>query len=142
MIKSINPSKLLSRQILLLVLLLVIGPVQAQTMFACNMMGVQMMENECCCDEVDFSDDTAVVSDQICCEAQIALTIDHSEGETSVGSKSVDVRSDVDPPQSFIVAHSSSLSLNVFSAIAPAITPVYNIHAGSKTYLATQRLRL
>ena len=47
MSKSINPSKLLSRQILLLVLLLVIGPVQAQTLFACNMMGVEMMEDEC-----------------------------------------------------------------------------------------------
>lgn len=111
-------------------------------MFACNMMGAQMVENECCCDEVDFSDDTAIVSDEVCCEAQIALTIDHSETETSVGSKSVDVRSDVDPPQSLLVTHSSALTLNVFSALAPAITPVYNVHTGSKTYLATQRLRL
>lgn len=134
---------------LLTLLVLVIGPLQAQNVFACSMMD-GVFRGDCCCvgsesdrDCMGANCDTAVESTpDPCCERSVQVSIDHEARQDAPVVKPVEIRSDVDPPP----AHFAS-----FGAIVPPpsraannaswFIPVFR-HSGSDTYLLTQRLRI
>jgi hypothetical protein len=132
--------KLMIRRILL-VLILVVGPVHAQILFACAMMDT-VVHDTCCCDEHEYSvnsdiENSLKVEYEPCCEVSVGLRID-----TESVHKLIEVRSDVDPPPTMLVATDIRLSpVNVVTA-AFSHAPVDTHHLGSKTYLLTQRLRI
>ncbi|HET6630578.1 MAG TPA: hypothetical protein VFG91_12455 [Woeseiaceae bacterium] len=132
----------------LLLLIVAVGPLQAQTVFACAMMGKGMMEGCCCehhassrecetpdCGAVPESDETP------CCEHRVEITVDPDADDGTV-SKPVEPRSDIDPPSFVATSFEARLT-------SPAIpdTPGFHYpaaagHGGSATWLVTQRLRI
>jgi hypothetical protein len=130
-----------SIRLILLVLMLVVGPVQAQTLFACEMMD-QVLHDSCCCDENSGVDDVTVAKSDPCCEKRVELTIDHSGDQSPSVVKPVEVRSDVDPPQLIFAATHSTLTIQTTGrVIYPASADIFS-ESGSRTYLITQRLRI
>lgn len=134
---------------LLLVLMLVLGPLHAQTVFACAMMDT-VMHGECCCaghksdeDCIDSGCDGAVNSNNDpCCERSVEVSVDEDARQDTPILKSVEVRSDADPPQAIVTS---------FDDIAPPQRRAAEFlfqslpdvrHSGSDTYLITQRLRI
>ena len=84
---------------LILVLVLVLGPLSAQAVYMCPMMGSVVLE-KCCCDDhesVRFILDSEHAS---CCEKSVELHLDGESDQIRTIAKKVDVRSDVDPPVS------------------------------------------
>jgi len=127
------------RSIALLALLLVLGPLQAQVLFACEMMGATL--EACCCDELDGVADhsTDHAQTEPCCEQIVEVRTDPDAAEFV---QPVEVRSDVDPPTA-IVAPSLSVS--------PSVVVHHRVvrgdddghlASGRQTYLTTQRLRI
>lgn len=133
----------------LLLLLLAIGPLQAQTIFACVMMDT-VMHDPCCCDEHSAAEDHGesdrdVVLDssaEPCCKRSVQVTIDQDARQDTPIRKSAEVRSDVDPPQALVS------SIDALFPPHPLLTPsLFNRlpaagHSGSDTWLITQRLRI
>ncbi len=133
----------------LLLLVLIIGPLQAQTVFACAMMDT-VMHNACCCDDhkvdedcVDSGCDAMLESSEgPCCERSVEVSVDEDTRQSTPIVKSVEVRSDVDPPPAIVV------SLDVIAT--PQLIAVRGVfkplpipgQSGSDTYLITQRLRI
>ena len=134
---------------LLIVSVLVIGPLQAHVVFACEMMDMVVLD-ECCCEEpaahkdcVDSSSDATHQSSQdLCCERSVGLSLDEDARQDTPIVTPVEVRSDVDPPQvtvaSFDVIDPSQrvAAHGVFQRL-----PIAG-QSGSDTYLITQRLRI
>ena len=134
---------------LLLVLMLVIGPVHAQTVLACAMMDM-VMHGECFCGShekdknwVDSGCDAAVDSgDGPCCELSVELSIDEDARQDTPSAKPAEMRSDADQPQSiiasfdFIEAPRAVAVLGVIQSV-----PTFS-RFGSDIYLITQRLRI
>jgi hypothetical protein len=75
-----------------LVLMLVAGPLHAQTMFVCAMMNTVMEDR--CCDDLTSRGTPETGSDP-CCEQSVELRFDPASDETSVVIKQIKVRSDV-----------------------------------------------
>lgn len=127
------------RSTVVLALLLVVGPLQAQVLFDCGMMGV--MIEECCCDDLDGAKDQSVARADVnpCCEQVVEVRADPDAPDVV---KPVEVRSDVDPPTS-IVSCSFVLSPSV---IVHHLNIQWDDHSqlasGRQTYLTTQRLRI
>jgi hypothetical protein len=139
-----NPSFLRA----LLLLILAIGPLQAQSVFACAMMDTVV--DDCCCDDHksdDYCKDSACGStlqsgDDPCCERSIEVHIDAEAAQNTSLVKLTDVRSDADPPQILVS------SIDALSPSPPNLIhgnyrylPVAG-QSGSDTYLVTQRLRI
>lgn len=131
---------------LLLVLILVIGPVHAQTLFACAMMDT-VVHDTCCCDDheqcADSDCDGALETErEPCCEISLELSIDHGSDQTTRVSKPVEVRSDVDPPPAILVA--PHVDMHPYRVVTVAYRPATNTphQPGSQIYLVTQRLRI
>ena len=127
------------RSIIVLALLLVLGPLQAQALYSCEMMGVTL--EECCCDDLEGAANDAVAHIQAdpCCERIVEVRADPDAPEVV---KPVEVRSDVDPPTSIVAS-----SIVVFpSIITRHLTVQWNDDrvraSGRNTYLTTQRLRI
>jgi len=139
-----NPSFLRA----LLLLILAIGPLQAQSVFACAMMET-VVHHDCCCDGHTTGDhctnsnceSTLEFGDAPCCERAIEVGIDQEAGQNTP-VKSAEVRSGLDPPQALISSFDAlfppypRLTLGVFRYL-----PVAG-QSGSETYLVTQRLRI
>lgn len=131
-----NPSLLRA----LLLLVLTIGPLQAQTVFACAMMET-VVHGNCCCD-AHSTDDVAPAEDGCsCCELSIELSVNVDARPDAPIVKQTEVNSDPDPPQFLVSLPASSSShprkiRGVFRRLA--ITS----QSGSDTWLLTQRLRL
>ena len=126
---------------ILLVLILVIGPVQAQALFACEMMDRVPNEN-CCCDEYSDLGDVVLAKSDPCCEKSIELSVDHSGEQSPPTAKPLEVRSDVDPPQTLFVAAHSNLNIQIIGrTVYPTSANTFSEN-GSRTYLVTQRLRI
>lgn len=126
----------------LLVLLLTVGPLQAQTVFACAMMDA-VMHGHCCCDE--HSDDETVVetSEAACCERSVEVNPDHQDARHGTpAGKQTDVRADADPPPILLVGVDASESLRTTAHPDPLISSPAGAHSGSDTWLTTQRLRI
>jgi hypothetical protein len=132
----------------LLLFLLAIGPLQAQSVFACAMMET-VVHHDCCCDGHTTGDhctnsnceSTLESGDAPCCERAIEVGIDREAGQNTP-VKSAEVRSGLDPPQALISSFDAlfpphpRLTLGVFHYL-----PVAG-QSGSETYLVTQRLRI
>jgi hypothetical protein len=129
-----------SIRFLLLMTLLVIGPVQSQTLFACEFMNDIVLDS-CCCGEMDKAEATALPSDP-CCEKTLELTVDHTSEQAVDVVKPVEVRSDVDPPPVIwtVVLPETQVPPLVRKAFSLS-NSVQQPHA-TNTYLLTQRLRI
>ncbi len=133
----------------LTLLVLVIGPLQAQSVFACSMMD-EVMHGECCCvghktdkDCIDADCEGAAQSGASpCCERSVQITIDEEARADTPIVKPIEVRSDVDPPPA-LIASSSLIALPSLTAVlCPVQTIPREPHSRSDTYLITQRLRI
>jgi hypothetical protein len=128
-----------------LLLMLAIGPVHAQTLFACAMMDMVVHET-CCCDDHDAyagsdCDDAMATENGSCCEKSVELSIDQGSDQTAAISKPAEVRSDVDPPAATLVATTYAAPV-CGAAVIPCQRADSAHQPGSQTYLVTQRLRI
>ncbi len=128
-----------------LIFLLLAGPLQVQQVFACGMMDAIFLDDCCCEDHNRCTDsdcgDVITTGNNPCCEESIELNFNNEANEELAVIKSVEIRSDVDPPP-----------VNVFAAEQFAepirITVTNDLYSnspfnlGSNTYLITQRLRI
>jgi len=131
---------------LLLLLLVLVGPLQAQTVFACPMMNV-VMHDACCCaahsadeDCVDANCEGSLPADASpCCDLSVELSFDKAEAPSL---KPIEFSSAVDPPPAFVVIQYDFL-LSLPGAFVPAFStfPQFS-QSGTDTYLITQRLRI
>jgi len=127
-----------------LIFLLLVGPLQAQQVFACGMMDAVFLDDCCCedhnnCGDSDHSD--AITPENQCCEESIQLSF-NGEANSNVGViKSVEIRSDVDPPVAIVFAGEPFVEPVRFTEISYHYTSPPDSQ-GSNTYLVTQRLRI
>jgi len=133
----------------LLLLILVVGPLKTQSVFACAMMD-EVMHGECCCvghksdeDCVDAGCDGALNSnDGPCCERSVEVSLDDVARQDAPIVNPFELRSDVDPPTAIVG------SFDAFESPKPRLAARAFIflpdvgHSGSDTYLNTQRLRI
>jgi len=130
---------------LLLLLILVVGPLQAQTVFACVTMDMVMNVGDNCktnqdCVNLDF-DNVLDLNQNPCFEQSVVLSIDQDLQQNIPIINSV-IESDIDPPQAmgtaldFVFQQQAVLEIVVF--------PRVNLpgQSSSNTYLITQRLRI
>lgn len=127
-----------------LIFLLLVGPLQAQQVFACGMMDAVFLDDCCCedhnnCEDSDSSD--LITPENQCCEVSIELGFnDEANSEVDV-IKSVEIRSDVDPPIEIVIANAQWEEPIRIAAISfPYSRPADS--QGSNTYLVTQRIRI
>jgi hypothetical protein len=138
-----------SLRALLFLLLFVVGPLQAQSVFACPMMD-KVVHGECCCvgpsedkDCVDATCEAALpVGSDPCCDQSVELSLDTDARLDTPILKPIEVSSEVDPPVAILVVH-----LDLLLPQAEALVPVFSTppevsHSGTDTYLTTQRLRI
>lgn len=134
---------------LLFLLIMTIGSLQPKTVFACSMMDMVTLY-DCCCDGhktnkdcVELSCDALQKSSkEPCCEQSVEINISEEMRQNSPILQPVEIRSDVDPPQTIA---------NSFDILAPPqylvafevlhSQPIASL-SGSNTYLITQRLRI
>ncbi len=126
---------------LLFALVLVLGPLNAQTVFACMMMGGVELETCCCGDHEPAILDSAD-GEERCCEAGVDLRIEPSSEQQNPATKPVEVRSDVDPPLAILVANLIDPRPERAFTIAHRAQNRSSHNRGSQTYLLTQRLRI
>ncbi len=134
---------------MLVLLVLVIGPLQAQTAFACEMMD-RVMLGECCCeahvapkDCVDSDCGAAVDSGgDPCCDRSVEITIDDDARQDTPLVKPVEVPSDVDPPQAIAAACELLILSQSLVALGEFQSRPIAGQSGSDTYLITRRLRI
>lgn len=133
----------------LLLLLVAVGPLQAQAVFACAMMET-MVQDECCCEDheaargCEDSDCSAALQsrDKPCCEYSVEITADPDARHDGPISKPVEVRSGVDPPHALISSFDFSCSPQALPTAACFHSASAAGPGGSNTYLVTQRLRI
>jgi len=130
---------------LLLLLFLVVGPLQAQTVFACLTMDMVMNNADNCktnqdCVYMDF-DDMLDLNQSPCFEQTIVLSFNQDLQKNVPIINSV-VESDVDPPQ--VMDITLDLIFPPQTVLAFVVFPRINFSGqpGSNTYLITQRLRI
>ncbi len=135
---------------LLFLFMTTIGSLQAKTVFKCAMMDGDIF-HECCCNsnkaDKDCMDHGCNVmlglNKGACCDRSIEISINADEAKQSaLFIKPVEIRSDVDPPQT-IVANSFDNLVSSYSvaALIGYSRPIAS-SSGSSTYLLTQRLRI
>jgi hypothetical protein len=130
---------------LLLLLLLVAGPLQAQAVFACVTMDMVMNVVDSCktnqdCVNMDL-DDVLELNQNPCFEQSVVLSVDQDLQQNMPIVNSV-VESDIDPPQ--IIATTLDDILPRQFVLASIVHPRSNSpeQSGSNTYFITQRLRI
>lgn len=128
-----------------LIILLLVGPLQAQQIFQCNMMDATFYD-DCCCDDhnncADSDCDEEAVTNEIpCCDTSIELSLNDEAVDISKAIKSLEFRTGIDPPAQIILQQNNLFQLNY--ALVFQTYPKVLIHpSGSDTYLITQRLRI
>jgi hypothetical protein len=138
-----------SLRALLFLLLFVVGPLQAQSVFACPMMD-KVVHGDCCCagqnedkDCVDATCDTALpVDPDPCCDQSVELSLDTDARLDTPLLKPVEVSSAVDPPVAILVVYLDFLLPQAEALVPVFSTPSEVSHSGTDTYLTTQRLRI
>ena len=131
----------------LLLLLVVVGPLQVQALFACAMMDTVV--DNCCCvgdarddgyraDDGDSSD--ANLAADYCCDSLPSVKLDAEDRPDAALFKAGEVRSDVDPPLVSVrdlFQYQQSPAANTARCSFPQPCDF-----GSELYLTTQRLRI
>lgn len=132
----------------LILLVLIVGPLQAQNVFACSMMD-QVMHGECCCDghKADpgciNSDCDAVAGSVPCCERSIQVVVDEETWKHTPIVIPAEARSSVDPPPVLLVSSYNEILPSLEHAAVRAAHIIPDVrHYDSDTYLVTQRLRI
>jgi hypothetical protein len=122
-----------------------VGPLQAQQGFACGMMDTTFYD-DCCCDDhnncadADCSDAISTEKSQ-CCEESIQLSFNNEANDEVKVIKSVEIRSNVDPPPEIVFAVGQLVEpIRITVASNQYLSPPCN--PGSNTYLITKRLRI
>ena len=134
---------------LLLAVMLVMGPMHAQIVFACAMMDMAV-QGECdCCDHengkpcVDSDCDIAVDSeDAPCCEQSVEFSFDGDAGQNTPSAKPAEIRADADRPQVIIASFDFIEPPRMVAARGVVQSLPTPGRFGSDTYLITQRLRI
>jgi len=134
---------------ILILLILVIGPLHAQTMFACEMMGKVMLD-ECCCEVLQAlkdgvnSDCADVVDDgkDPCCEQSVQVSVDQEARQDTPIVKPLQLPSDVDPPNTIVALFSMPVEPLLLACPGEIHSSTVAGQTGSDTYLITQRLRI
>lgn len=129
--------------------MLVIGPVHAQTVFACAMMGM-VMHGECpSCDHgedkpcLDQRCDIAVgPGGEPCCEQLVQFSFDQEASQKTPGAKWAEIRADAEPPQTIFASFDLIEPPRVVAARGAVQFLLTPGRAGSDIYLITQRLRI
>jgi hypothetical protein len=127
-------------------LVLALGPLQAQSVFACAMMDT-VVYDDCCCDDhcaTSNCESTLESGDAPCCERAIELGIDDEAGQKTPLVKSTDERrSGLDPPQVLISSVDAPFPSppRLFHGVFHRLSNTAG-QTGSETYLVTQRLRI
>ena len=129
---------------LLLLIFLVVGPLQAQTVFACVTMDMVMNVSDSCktnqdCVNMD-SGDAPDLSQNPCFERSVILSINQDLQQNIPAINSV-VESDIDPPQAIETTLDFIPRQQFVAYIAFPRTNLTG-QSGSNTYLITQRLRI
>ncbi|MEQ9450974.1 MAG: hypothetical protein RJQ07_05265 [Pseudomonadales bacterium] len=130
-------------RVLLVLAILIVGPLQAQSVFACAMMDEVM--HECCCvgHKTDEDFDVAVdANTDLCCERSVTISIDEEARQDTPIVKPVEVRSDVDPPVAIVAANTEFFSPPRRVALRVNFSPPDLCYSRADTYLITQRLRI
>lgn len=127
------------RSVALLALLLVVGPLQAQALFACNMMAATLQE--CCCDDIEAVPERTAGNEAAdpCCERIVEI---RSDPDAVEAVKPVEVRSDVDPPPGLPVQQWDVITVVIAYPVAGSFGDSGSVGSGRQIYLTTQRLRL
>ncbi len=133
---------------LLLLGVLIVGPLQAQSVFACPMMDEVM--HECCCighktneDCANADCDGAVAANtDPCCDRTVTISIDEEARQDAPIVKPVEVRSDVDPPAGILATITDFNLLPRRVALRVDFSAPELCKSRSDTYLITQRLRI
>jgi hypothetical protein len=128
---------------LLLLIFLVVGPLQAQTVFACVTMDMVMNVVDSCktnqdCVNMDL-DDVLELNQNPCFEQSVVLSVDQDLQQNMPIVNSV-VESDIDPPQVIATTLDGVLPRQFVLAVHPRSN--FPGQSGSNTYLITQRLRI
>ena len=130
-------------------LILVIGPVHAQSVFACAMMDMVMYsgcshdghkKNENCVDSV--LDTAAESGDDPCCEQSVKLSIDEVARQATPIVKPAEVLSDADQPQAIVASFNVIEPRRTLVVLRVIQTLPGPGRSGSDIYLITQRLRI
>lgn len=128
---------------LLLLIFLVVGPLQAQTVFACVTMDMVMNVVDSCktnqdCVNMDL-DDVLELNQNPCFEQSVVLSVDQDLQQNMPIVNSV-VESDIDPPQVIATTLDGVLPRQFVLEEHPRSN--FPGQSGSNTYLITQRLRI
>ena len=130
---------------LLLLIFLVVGPLQAQTVFACVTMDMVMNVTDSCktnqdCVNMDL-DDVQDVSQNQCFEQSVILSINQDLQQNIPVINSV-IESDIDPPQA--INRTPDCFFPQQFVLEFVVFPRANLtgQSSSNTYLITQRLRI
>ena len=128
-----------------LIILLLVGPLQAQQIFQCDMMDATFYD-DCCCDDHNNCadsdcDEEADAKEVPCCDKSIELSLNDEAVDISKAIKSLELRTGIDPPAQTILQRDNLFPLN--NALAyQSHSNILIHHSGSDAYLVTQRLRI
>jgi hypothetical protein len=121
-------------------LMLIMGSVQAQVSYFCEMMDT-VIHNDCCCADSDV-DEMMVTDSEPCCDKSVELAIDAETDQAQAKTEPIKFESDVDPPGIITSAVELSPQLLDCASISGGDHAGTSHTAGSATYLITQRLRI
>jgi len=145
-----------SSRVLLLLLILVVGPLQAQILYACaeieraagmahNVSDMDTHNTDLCnsheeCINIDCN--AAFDSSQgLCCEESSVISI-NQDLQQNIPILSLMVESDIDPPQTTDTTHDIFFQKQITSAFVVFSSFNLSGQSGSNTYLITRRLRI
>lgn len=132
-----------------LLLALLIGQVQAQSVFTCALMD-EVVHDECCCtanrtaQECGDSECGSLADRQLerCCDRSVELSFNPDAQDERPVTKPFELRTGVDPPPAAVGSIVLNAPAPTRSAIAVPALPSDAHLIRSDTYLITQRLRI
>lgn len=128
-----------------LAFLLLVGPLQAQQVFVCGMMDTIFL-GDCCCEDHNYCadagcSDAVTTENNQCCEESIELSFNIGANDEVNVIKSVEIRSNIDPPPIIVFAGEPLVEPIRFTETSYLYT-AFPDSPGSNIYLITQRLRI
>lgn len=132
-----------------LLLALLIGQVQAQSVFKCALMD-EVVHGECCCTTNGIAgdcgdsacDDPTNGPPERCCDRSVELSFNADAQDERPVTKPFELRTGVDPPPAAVGSIVINAQTPTRSALAVPSLPSDAHLIRSDTYLITQRLRI